>query len=91
MSSTTPAATADEIVKYGWTAVPRDASVVLGGKPYLHEPRPMGVDDVPFPWEDPLVAKVHQYVKEQLDEPTYNHSMRVIYFGISNCLSTETG
>jgi cyanamide hydratase len=81
MSSSTPAASADSIATHGWTAFPRDANVIFGDKPYLHKPPPMTADEIPFPSDDPLVAKVQQYAKEHLIEPTYNHSMRVYYFG----------
>ncbi|KAI1080730.1 hypothetical protein F5B20DRAFT_589109 [Whalleya microplaca] len=79
--STTPAASADDIAKYGWTAVPRDVDAILNGRPYIHEPSPLRVDDIPFPSDDPVVAKVQEYAKTHLPAPTYNHSMRVYYWG----------
>lgn len=72
---------ADEIAQNGWTAVPVDAAKILQDKPYLHEPAPLLVSDIPFPSDDPVVARVQQYVKEKLPEQTYNHSLRVYYFG----------
>ncbi|KAH8652052.1 urea hydro-lyase cyanamide [Xylariales sp. PMI_506] len=81
MSSSTPAASAEDIAKHGWTAVPVDSNVIFGNKPYLHEPAPMTIAEIPFPSDDPIVAEVQAYAKEQLSEPTYNHSMRVYYFG----------
>jgi cyanamide hydratase len=81
MTSTTPAASADDIAKHGWTAFPTDANVIFGDRPYLHKPPPMTVDEIPFPSDDPIVARVQEYAKEHLIEPTYNHSMRVYHFG----------
>ena len=71
----------EDIAKNGWTAVPVDPKIVLGGKPYIHEPEPLLVKDIAFPWEDPVVAKVHAYAKERLPTQTFNHCMRVFYFG----------
>ncbi|KAH9901710.1 cyanamide hydratase [Xylariomycetidae sp. FL2044] len=83
MSSSTPAASAEEISAHGWTAVPVDPNAILEGKPYIHRPSPRTVKDMPFPDDDPLVAKVQEYAKKHLDEQTYNHSMRVYYWGYS--------
>ncbi|KAK8029971.1 hypothetical protein PG993_011262 [Apiospora rasikravindrae] len=80
-ASTTPAASAEDIAKHGWTAVPVDANAIFGDKPFLHEPAPISADDIPFPSDDPLVAKVQEYVRQELPEPTFNHSMRVYSFG----------
>jgi cyanamide hydratase len=81
MSSSTPIASAADIARHGWTAVPVDANLIFGDKPYLHKPPPMTVDEIPFPSEDSIVTIVQRYAKEHLTEPTYNHSMRVYYFG----------
>ncbi|KAI1841547.1 hypothetical protein JX265_013512 [Neoarthrinium moseri] len=81
MPSSTPAASADDIAKHGWSAVPRDSNDIFGDNPYLHKPPVMTVDKIPFPSEDPIVSNVQTYAKEHLQEPTYNHSMRVYYFG----------
>ncbi|CAJ2510355.1 Uu.00g050580.m01.CDS01 [Anthostomella pinea] len=81
--SSTPAASADDIAKHGWSAVPRDANAILKGKPYLHKPSALKLADMPFPDDDPVVAKVQRYAKKHLLEQTYNHSMRVYYWGHS--------
>ncbi|KAK8079083.1 Cyanamide hydratase [Apiospora phragmitis] len=80
-ASTTPAVSAEDLAKHGWTAVPRDASAIFGDKPFLHEPAPISVEDIPFPSDDPLVTKVQEYVRREVPEPTFNHSMRVYNFG----------
>lgn len=74
------ASSTDPIAHHGWTAVPRDAAVILNSKPYIHEPKPLLVKDIKFPSDDPLVVKTQQYAKEKLLSQTYNHSMRVYYF-----------
>ncbi len=71
----------DTVALHGWTAVPADAEALLQGKPYLNEPRSIPVKDIKFPSHDPLVARVQQYAQEKLPTPTYNHSMRVYYWG----------
>jgi cyanamide hydratase len=87
---TSPAA---EVSRNGWTAVPVDAKVLLQGKPYLHNPERLLVDDIKFPFDDPVVAKVYAYAKERLMKQTFNHSMRVYYFGappgIHNAISDD--
>ncbi|TDZ26829.1 Cyanamide hydratase [Colletotrichum orbiculare MAFF 240422] len=69
-----------DIASNGWTAVPVDAVKILNGKPYIHKPQPLLVDDVEFPEDDAIVAKTKTYAKEKLPEHTFNHSMRVFYF-----------
>ncbi|KAI1647420.1 cyanamide hydratase [Daldinia loculata] len=81
--SSTPAATADDIAKHGWAAFPVDGNAVLNGKPYLHEPSPLVVKDIPFPSNDAIVAGIQEYAKKHLIEETYNHSMRVYHWGYS--------
>ncbi len=91
MASTTPAASAEDIAKHGWTAVPVDADAILKGRPYVHRPRPRLVGDMPFPSDDPVVARVQQYAKEHLIPQTYHHSMRVYYWGMSRHHQHRTG
>ncbi|OTB02605.1 hypothetical protein M426DRAFT_74535 [Hypoxylon sp. CI-4A] len=84
MSSTsTPIVDEATLSKHGWNAVPVDGNAILEGKPYLHKPSPLTVKDIPFPSDDPLVAKVQEYAKLHLTEQTYNHSMRVYHWGYS--------
>jgi cyanamide hydratase len=78
--SSTPAASADDIAKHGWTAVPRDSNVIFKTKP-ISNPSALEVADMHFPADDPVVAEVQRYAKEHLLEQTYNHSMRVYYWG----------
>lgn len=78
-----PSTSDDPVAVHGWIAVPTDANVVLGGNDYIHEPEPLLVRDIKFPSDDPLVARVQEYAHEKLAPQTFNHSMRVYYFGTS--------
>lgn len=73
----------DSLALRGWTAVVRDPKVLLSGDSYINKPSPLLVKDIPFPSDDDLVAKVQEYAKAKLTPQTYNHSMRVFYFGES--------
>lgn len=66
---------------HGWTSVVRDPTLLLSGKPYIHKPEPLLVEDIAFPTDDALVAQVQDYAKDRLSPQTYSHSMRVYYFG----------
>ncbi|KAF2965174.1 hypothetical protein GQX73_g8393 [Xylaria multiplex] len=80
--SSTPAASADDIARHGWTAVPRNANAIFEKKP-ITKPSALTVADAQFPSHDPVVANVQHYAKEHLPEQTYNHSMRVYHWGFS--------
>ncbi|KAF9881857.1 hypothetical protein CkaCkLH20_01003 [Colletotrichum karsti] len=73
----------DEVKANGWTAVPVDAGKIFGDKPFLHEPTYISVKDIKIPSEDPVVAQTIKYAKERLHAPTFNHSMRVFYYGMA--------
>ncbi|MCJ1436440.1 hypothetical protein MMC27_005819 [Xylographa pallens] len=69
------------ILEHGFTAVPRDADEkILKGAKNVKDPIPLSVEDIDFPSE-PLVQKVQEYAKAHLNEQTFNHSMRVYYYG----------
>jgi len=72
---TTKAAMATE---HGFNAVPRDPEVILKGhngeSPYI----PMKEIAVP---DTKVVRAVDEYVKKELSRETYNHSVRVYYYG----------
>lgn len=67
---------------HGWTAQPRDFSAFLGDKKDLPPPEPQTVDRIPLP-TTPLARAVLDYAKKELREETFNHSMRVYYYGIA--------
>jgi len=72
----------DPVAEHGWTAVPLDPEAIFKCKPYLYEPAPILVKDIDFPSDDPIVARAQQYAKQHLPQQTYNHSMRVFYWGM---------
>jgi cyanamide hydratase len=64
--------------EYGFTAVPRSQTKLLAGhkkdSPYIP------IDDIAVP--DTKVARaVNEYVKQELTPETYNHSVRVYFYG----------
>lgn len=65
---------------YGWTAQPRSVSTFLGDKEDLQAPVPQTVDSISLP-STPLAKAVLDYAKQELKEETFNHSMRVYYYG----------
>ena len=64
----------------GFNALPRDPEVILKGhnkaSPYI----PMSEIAVP---DTKVVRAVDEYVKKELSQETYNHSVRVYYYGIT--------
>ena len=70
-----------EIAQNGWTYVPLNPSNLFGGKAFKNIPEPLFISDMKFPSEDLIVAKVQSYAREKLPAQTFNHSMRVFYFG----------
>jgi cyanamide hydratase len=66
--------------KYGFTAQPRDINFLLKGRKNIHDPSLVMVADIKLP-ETSLAKRVHEYAKTELREETFNHSMRVYYFG----------
>ncbi|KAF2458936.1 hypothetical protein BDY21DRAFT_339317 [Lineolata rhizophorae] len=69
----------DQKGQYGWTAVPRSQSSFFK----IYPPKdviPLKVADIMIP-VSPAVTKVSEYAKANLSEETYNHSMRVFYYG----------
>jgi cyanamide hydratase len=70
------------IEAYGWTAVPRNteflkadsAASTAGAAP------PMSISSLPLP-SSPLAKSVLAYAQQELGIETFNHSMRVYYYG----------
>jgi cyanamide hydratase len=77
--------TRDEAIKqYGWTAIPVEPKLTtwLGDKKFVNAPVPQLCSQVPLP-DTPVVKACLEYVKAELPEHTFNHSMRVFYYGTS--------
>ena len=79
----------DPIKLYGWTALPRDPSAILNGKTNVRSPQPVTVDSVSLPNTE-LAKEVMIYARKELSEATFNHSLRVYYYGRLNlCMRTK--
>ncbi|MCJ1471376.1 hypothetical protein MMC13_000015 [Lambiella insularis] len=77
MSSTRDSA----ILEHGFTAVSRDVdNRILKGADNICNPSPVLTKDIPFP-SDPIVQGVRKYAQSHFSEQTFNHSMRVFYYG----------
>jgi len=69
---------------YGWTAVPRKQETLLafaGSKASsAGPPKPISVSSIQVP-SSSLAKQVHEYAQKELSIQTFNHSMRVYYYG----------
>jgi cyanamide hydratase len=72
-------ATADPHVN-GWTTVPRSIDSFLSGA-NASNTKPFAVSDIEIPTSK-AAQQTQAYAKEFLSEPTFNHSMRVFYYGM---------
>lgn len=70
----------DPIKAYGWTAQARDPKVFLRESRLFTTPSPVLVESVRLP-DTPLANNVLSYAQEELNIGTFNHSMRVFYYG----------
>jgi len=71
----------DPIKAYGWTAMPRKVETLLSTRTNVKSPAPVSVNDIVLP-DSPLAQAVHKYAKKELAPETFNHSMRVYYYGM---------
>ena len=71
----------DAIIAYGWLAKPRDPKIYLKEK-VSKDPAPQTVDSIRLP-DTPLAKNVLEYAQQELNIGTFNHSMRVFYYGKS--------
>jgi cyanamide hydratase len=63
----------------GWTAVPRSLDQLLQHSK-TGNTKPYSVDEIPLP-SSPVAKQAMEYAKQHLPVPTFNHSMRVFYYG----------
>lgn len=75
----------DQIAEYGWTALPCDPEQWGGHKKNNRDPVVQLCSQVPLP-NTLLVKTAMDHVKNELPEHTFNHSMRVFYYGKPICL-----
>jgi cyanamide hydratase len=78
-------ADADPVKAYGWTAMPRKVETLLASRTNVHVPAPVSVKDVALP-DSPLAKAVLEYAKRELASETFNHSMRVYYYGMHSAM-----
>lgn len=71
-----------EIAANGWTSVAANAGAIFGDQPFINKPGALALTDIKFPFDDPTVAKTLKYAKETLHPETFNHSMRVYFYGM---------
>lgn len=69
----------NELAANGWTAVPRSFGKSLADVDKSKQAEST-VDEASPPSTD-LARKTHEFAKEKLSEKTFNHSMRVWYYG----------
>lgn len=72
----------DDVGANGWTGVPADAGAIFVDQ--ISKPEHLSIEEVKFPGEELVVAKTAEYAKGVLDPETFNHSMRVYYYGMFN-------
>jgi cyanamide hydratase len=70
----------DIIEQFGFTAVPRSLDKLIATQSAKATSTPVSVNDIDLP-TTPLATSIHAYAKENLPRQTYNHSMRVYYYG----------
>lgn len=73
----------DLIEQHGFTAVPRSLEKLIADQSTKATPTPVSVDEIDLP-DSPLAARIQAYAKDNLPRQTYNHSMRVYYYGKSS-------
>lgn len=71
----------DTITTHGFTAVPRDAEKLKQHHAKIQDPcEPLLVEHISAP-STSLVTAITTYAQRHLPRPTFNHSMRVYYYG----------
>jgi len=73
------------ISKYGWTAVPRSFTTLLSESQTALPSTPAPaytISSLPFP-SSHLVTSIRAYASKELPIETFNHSMRVYYYGLA--------
>ncbi|KAL9004734.1 MAG: hypothetical protein Q9188_002461 [Gyalolechia gomerana] len=71
---------ADAVELYGWAAKLRDVSELLHSQKSNRNPERQTVETTKLP-DTPLAKSVFDYARRELSTETFNHSMRVYYYG----------
>jgi len=74
--------TSDPVKAYGWTALPRKLETLLSTRQNTSNPPAVTVDSIKVP-DTNLAKSILEYAKNELPNETFNHSMRVYYYGIA--------
>ncbi|TVY83375.1 Cyanamide hydratase [Lachnellula suecica] len=71
------------IAAYGWQAVPRDIETLISksAAPASGSANPIQASSISLP-SSALAQKVREHAEKELAPETFNHSMRVYYYGI---------
>jgi len=75
-------ASQNPIHEYGFTPVPLSLPILLHGKSKPNPATAFKISSIDFP-NTTVVQEALKYAKSELPSPTFNHSMRVFYFGLS--------
>ena len=70
-----------QLANYGWTAVQRSHSRSLANVDQ-NKPAKISVDDLKLP-DSNIANKTFEHAKNELPENTFNHCLRVYYYGMS--------
>lgn len=70
----------DATLEHGWTTVPRSLEKLVNSRKSPRQSTPLTTDDIFLP-DSELVQQVSKYAKDRLPAETFNHSMRVFYYG----------
>ncbi|KFG82198.1 hypothetical protein MANI_019231 [Metarhizium anisopliae] len=73
----------NEIAANGWTKTPANAGLIFGNRLVCVETAALSMDDLTFPFGDVVVEKTMEYAKKVLHPETFNHSMRVYFYGMA--------
>lgn len=70
-----------ETAANGWTSMPANAGTIFSDQSFIDKSEYIDLNDIQFPFDDPTVTKTLKYAKETLHLETFNHSMRVYFYG----------
>lgn len=74
----------NEIAANGWTKTPANAGLIFGNRLVCVAIGALPMDDLTFPFGDVVVEKTMEYAKKVLHPETFNHSMRVYFYGMQS-------
>ena len=79
------------IKDYGWEPVPRSFEQLLASRIEIKKAEPLKVEDIKLP-NTKLAGDIIEYARKELPAETFNHSMRVFYYGMPylfDCMITS--